>query len=223
MLADNPGMQAPTDSPFYLVAVHGGAGAHPPSADAATKDALRRAARAALLSLATNPMDALSALTHAVTTLEDAEPLNAGFGSNLTLAGRVECDASLMDGRSGAFGGVGAVSGVRHPIAAARAVLEGRRTKDAVLGRVPPLLLVGDGAALLAGVRRVDPESMVSPRARREWQVWKARMVQGGAQGPRGDVEGLHARQDTVGAVVWDSSGGLAAGVSRYVRTPPRD
>ena len=35
----------------------------------------------------------------------------AGYGSNLTLGGRVECDASIMDGRTCDFGSVGAVSG----------------------------------------------------------------------------------------------------------------
>ena len=34
-----------------------------------------------------------------------------GYGSNLTLDGRVECDASIMDGRTSDFGSVGAVSG----------------------------------------------------------------------------------------------------------------
>ena len=34
-----------------------------------------------------------------------------GYGSNLTIDGEVECDASIMDGVTGAFGSVGAVEG----------------------------------------------------------------------------------------------------------------
>ena len=42
---------------------------------------------------------------------QDDEVTNAGRGSYLTEDGHVECDASVMDGRSGAFGAVGAVPG----------------------------------------------------------------------------------------------------------------
>lgn len=43
--------------------------------------------------------------------VQDDEVTNAGKGSNLTASGHVECDASAMDGQTGAFGAVGAVPG----------------------------------------------------------------------------------------------------------------
>jgi isoaspartyl peptidase/L-asparaginase-like protein (Ntn-hydrolase superfamily) len=38
-----------------------------------------------------------------------------GYGSNLTADGEVECDAAIMDGRTGDFGSVGALSGDSIP------------------------------------------------------------------------------------------------------------
>jgi taspase (threonine aspartase 1) len=49
---------------------------------------------------------AVDAVEAAIKVLEDKEITNAGFGSNLSIEGIVECDATLVDhlGRSGACG-----------------------------------------------------------------------------------------------------------------------
>ena len=67
-----------------------------------------------------------------------SRPTLAGYGSNLTVDGTVECDASVFDGNSGDFGAVGAVAGLKNPIGAAHAVLRSARKRDK-LGRIPPL------------------------------------------------------------------------------------
>ena len=61
-----------------------------------------------------NGGDAVDAVEIAVKVLEDKEITNAGFGSNLTIHGEVECDATIVDhyGRSGAVGAVGSKSPV---------------------------------------------------------------------------------------------------------------
>ena len=83
---------------------------------------------------------ALDAVMAAVTVLEDDEQWNAGRGSALTAAGTVEMDAAVADGRARRFGGVACVTGVRHPVLAARAVMDDGRH----------VLLAGAGAEAFA-------------------------------------------------------------------------
>lgn len=59
---------------------------------------------------------AIEAVEEAVKVLEDKEITNAGFGSNLSIDGTVECDATMVDhlGRSGACGAVPSTSFSLH-------------------------------------------------------------------------------------------------------------
>lgn len=237
-----------SEAPFYFIAVHGGAGYHPPSSDSSIRRSLRTAVSSALTTLTTinsdesgsgsrrpgTPPTALDTTTALIAALEDSPEFNAGYGSNLTFDGDVECDAALMDGGCHAFGGVGAVRCVRNPVLLARCVLDARCQQPPRLGlglgRVPPLLLVGEGAVHFAAERGVragaveEPAEMVAPRARREWEVWRERWgdEERRTSGPSDDLGAgadlamLRARQDTVGAVVVQGDAGddVAAGVS---------
>lgn len=93
----------------FFVAVHVGAGFHAPSNEKALRSAMKRACLAASLVLRKGSGGCLDAVSAAIQVLEDDPVTNAGRGSNLTEDGRVECDASIMDGDTGAFGAVGAV------------------------------------------------------------------------------------------------------------------
>ena len=107
------------------IVVHGGAGGLP--RDAERLERMRSGAAAAVEAghavLAAGGA-ALDAVEAAVVVLEDDPEFNAGRGAALTEYGRVELDASMMDGTTRAAGAVAAVRGVRNPIRAARAVLE---------------------------------------------------------------------------------------------------
>ncbi|PIL36184.1 hypothetical protein GSI_01844 [Ganoderma sinense ZZ0214-1] len=103
---------------LQIIAVHGGAGFHPKSTDPDVKRALRLACTNAgpSSSLEHDDEAALLMTCIAISTLEDDGCLNAGYGSNLTLSGTTECDASVMDGNTGDFGAVGSVSGAGEHI-----------------------------------------------------------------------------------------------------------
>ncbi|XP_057454568.1 putative threonine aspartase isoform X3 [Lotus japonicus] len=92
----------------FFVAVHVGAGYHSPSNDKPLRSAMNRACLAAASVLSSGSGLCLDAVVAAIQVLEDDPSTNAGRGSNLTENGGVECDASVMDGKSGAFGAVGA-------------------------------------------------------------------------------------------------------------------
>ncbi|KAI4114712.1 MAG: hypothetical protein LQ345_004553 [Seirophora villosa] len=109
----------------------------------------------------------------AIMVLEEQEITNAGYGSNLSLDGTVECDATIVDhyGRSGA---VGAVGQIQHPIHLARLILD-YSTKPLSLRRVPPNLLAGPGATDFAESLQLPilpHDSLISDAARARWLKW---------------------------------------------------
>ena len=127
---------------------------------------------------------ALAAVQAAVRQMEDEPLLNAGVGATLTQDGTIELDASIMDGTELRSGAVAGVRDLRHPVDAARAVLDDGRH----------LLLIGEGASRLAaaaGVERCEPGTFATDRQIKRWEA-----------------------ADTVGAVARDDDGRTAVAVS---------
>ncbi|MDE3230204.1 MAG: isoaspartyl peptidase/L-asparaginase [Chloroflexota bacterium] len=194
--------------------VHGGAGLIPADRQAAASEGCRAAALAGWQALLAGG-SALDAVQTAIMALEDNPGFNAGTGSVLTLDGRPELDAGLMDGETLAVGGVAGLQRIKNPILLARAVLAS-----------PHALLVGVGAeqfATEAGLPLVDPETLVTEAQRARWR----RGYRDGDDvnvGPSlgglevGAVaENVHAddtKHGTVGAVAVDAEGRVAAGAS---------
>jgi beta-aspartyl-peptidase (threonine type) len=171
---------------------HGGAGALPEDRDA-YRQALGAAVAAGWARLRAGG-SALDAVEACVIAMEDDPRFNAGYGSVLTEAGTVECDASIMEGERLGAGAVAAVSGVRNPVRLARRVLDDGRQ----------VFLVGAGAEAFArerGVSLCDPAALVTERQ----QIRLRERLEG---------RGVAAPGGTVGAVALDSRGLVAAATS---------
>ncbi|KAG8720330.1 hypothetical protein FRC08_000558 [Ceratobasidium sp. 394] len=192
---------------MLIIAVHGGAGNHSLNKDseAQIKKGLKEACLSAQNTFI-NKQDACLAVRDSIIVMEDNPGFNAGTGSNLTMNGDVECDASIMNAAED-FGAVGAVTGVKNPIVAAYGILEESQITD-VHGRIPPLVLAR--RPLTPSSAPVDQSTMITPKALSEWKRWKAVVGSGSAEGPFGST----VVQDTVGAVACTIDGGVSAGVS---------
>src|SRR5277367_2141078 len=138
--------------------VHGGAWAIPDDQTEAHQIGVSNALAIgyALLEDGASAVDAVEA---AVTILEDDETFDAGRGSFLTSAGRVQLDALLMDGSNLRAGGVACVERLRNPIQAARLVLD----------KSPHIYFVGAGAEDFAerhGMALIGNSELVLDRER---------------------------------------------------------
>lgn len=193
-----PGCHIKRVNPRWAVIVHGGFLAPERQRDVAVARDMRAAliealqAAGAILDRDRSGMDAVEA---ALVILEDCPSFDAGRGSALTAEGQVEMDAAIMRGQDLMAGAVAGVTRVRNPIRAARAVLE----------HSPHVLLQGRGAdefATQQGLEQADPAYFITDRMRESLRAARQRV-----NAARNDM-------GTVGCVVRDAGGQIAAGTS---------
>lgn len=223
---------AAQEAPRWSFAIHGGAGVIEraglsPDQDAAYRAALHRALQAGSAVLADGG-SAMDAVQVAIELMEDEPLFNAGRGAVFTAAGRNELDAAVMNGSDLSAGAVAGLTTTRHPIAAARAVME----------RSPHVMLIGEGADTFAasvGLEQVDPAFFFTER---RWQGLETALRAQNlpiparpAGAPAAPAPGTMAevapplderKFGTVGAVALDSEGRLAAGTSTGGMTAKR-
>lgn len=143
----------------------------------------------------------LDAIEYAIRVMEDAPLFNAGRGSVFTHDGKQEMDASVMEGKTVKAGSVAGVTQLRHPVSAARAVMD----------HSTHVMLIGAGAEAFA--RQQNLEFVTS-----DWLFDQTRWEQ--YQQALGEDRQFmdHASDDqkygTVGAVALDRDGNLASGSS---------
>lgn len=170
-------------SPCAII-VHGGAGRISDGLINQRLDGCRAAAMAGWAILNSGGT-ALDAVQQAVEVLEDDPLFNAGTGAVLNATGKVQLDASIMDGLTLNAGAVAWVNRIRHPITLARRILEDGRH----------VLLVGEPALDFArahGIAECREQDLI---VERQYQRWRE-------------------KHGTVGCVALDQSGRMAAGTS---------
>ena len=195
------------------LAIHGGAGGDGPWKGPTDLDPKRVTCMQNVLttvgSMLESGIDALEAVTVAVEMLEDEPLFNAGIGSVLAADGKVTMDASIMNGTDSAAGSVVNVTNIRHPIRAAKKVLE----------KGWPVMLNSKGAedfAIKQGVEVVSQNWLVTDLRKAQWQKWKDNNSRPGSTDEDDGVMLDHDGEalGTVGAVAIDSQGNLAAATS---------
>lgn len=216
-----PGALA-TDQPRldYAIAIHGGAGVIPKDMEEERKqeyfDALEEALRAGQEQLESGAA-AMDVVENVVRILEDVPLFNAGKGSVFTAEGKNELDAAIMDGSNRDCGAVSGLTSVKNPISLARMVME----------KSPHVFFQGDGAEVFAdemGVERVEQEYYYTEHRWQSLQNALERQKAAGGDGVDFSVEKGTGdeKYGTVGCVVLDKNGNLAAGTSTGGMTAKR-
>ncbi|MFA8433147.1 MAG: isoaspartyl peptidase/L-asparaginase family protein [Marinifilaceae bacterium] len=189
------------EGPNYVVVIHGGAGfITPEKVDAQKAKAYHANLNEALLvgdSILSRGGTCLDAVEKVIHVLEDSPLFNAGKGAVFTHHGTNELDASIMYGKDRNAGAVAGVGDIKNPISAARKVME----------KSEHVMLSGKGASQFAkeqGLTIVDSSYFFT---KNRWESLQ-RILKKERKMTKGD------RHGTVGCVVLDSYGNLAAGTS---------
>ena len=201
----------------YLLVIHGGAGTilkseMTPEMEKAYTESLARALQAGydILKKGGSSLDAVEA---AVKLMEDDPLFNAGKGAVFTNEGKNELDAAIMNGKTRAAGAVAGLTTVRHPVSAARAVME----------KSNHVMMIGSGAekfAAASGLEIVDPSYF---RTESRWRSLERAKKEDSVKSLSGSdtskkISYRFINKDdkfgTVGAVALDRSGNLAAATS---------
>jgi L-asparaginase / beta-aspartyl-peptidase len=220
LFASGCAVQSSPPANTWALVIHGGAGVIERASMTRELEAEYRAALRAALDNGARVLgeggSALDAVESTIRLMEDDPHFNAGRGAVFTASGKNELDASIMDGATLRAGAVAAVSRIRHPITAARAVME----------KSPHVMLSGEGADVFAkeqGLELADPSFFFTER---RWLELERALKQhgdpiparpAGAPKPRGATTPRQPDEHkfgTVGVAALDLKGNLAAGTS---------
>ena len=191
----------------YTLAIHGGAGVILKENMSDDKETAYRKSLKKALDLGGAMLgqgySALDSVQFVVMALENDPKFNAGKGAVFSAAGINELDASIMDGRDRNAGAVASVTTIKNPIVLARAVMDKSRH----------VMLQGEGAETFAKAQKIET---VDPKyffTKRRWNQMKKKVKANKAK-KHSFLNTPETKYGTVGAVVKDNCGNLAAGTS---------
>ncbi len=183
----------------YAIAIHGGAGNTKPAdfpekAREKYKDKLQEALQKGT-ELLESGTSAVKTVEEVINILENSPLFNAGKGAVFTHQGKNELDASIMNGKNLNAGAVAGVTNIKNPITAAKQVM---LNSDHVM-------LAGSGASRFAKKEELQIVDTSYFYTERRWKALQKYLKD--------------EKNGTVGCVVLDKKGNLAAGTSTGGRT----
>ncbi|PHR58650.1 MAG: hypothetical protein COA43_10360 [Robiginitomaculum sp.] len=186
----------------WTMALHGGAGVIVKENFTAEKEKAYRDTLTETLQTGADMLkdgaSALDVIEVTIRKMENDPKFNSGKGAVFSAAGFNELDAAIMDGRDKNAGSVASVKRIKNPISLARSVMENSRH----------VMLIAEGAETFAkeqGVEMVDPSYFYTER---RWKQMQAKVAK-----KHGAIN-AETKYGTVGVVVKDGCGNLAAGTS---------
>ena len=183
-------------SQSYTIVIHGGAGYMEPTMPIDLQKRYLGTMDSALqigANVLNNNGTSIDAVEQVINYMENCPLYNAGKGAVFTYEGKNELDASIMNGSNLMAGAVAGVSRIKHPISAARKVMEAS----------PHVMLSGEGANQFAeeqGLEIVGNSYFKTDRRFKSFEKAKEKY--------------LKDKMGTVGCVVYDGKGNVAAGTS---------
>ncbi|MBW6491423.1 MAG: isoaspartyl peptidase/L-asparaginase [Lentimicrobium sp.] len=182
----------------YVLVIHGGAGNVTPERITHEKRALYQQKLTEALEAGEKVLSSggssLDAVVAAIQLMEQCPLFNSGKGAVFNSEGKIELDASIMDGKTLKAGAVAGVTIIKSPVEAARRVMDSSAH----------VMMAGAGAeefARIQGIELVDPSYFYTEESWQEYLKVKAKIEKDGRKG-------------TVGAVALDINGNLAAATS---------
>jgi L-asparaginase / beta-aspartyl-peptidase len=187
----------------YAIVIHGGAGTiKKEQMDSAKEKAYLDKLNEALSKgekMLKEGSKGIDVVVKVIQIMEESPLFNSGVGAVFTHDGKVELDASIMDGLNLKAGAVAGITDVKSPIELAYRVMTNS----------PHVMLAGKGASEFA-----KKEGLTMVKNKYFYTKERYTALQKALDNEKKQVKGEREKHGTVGCIVLDTYGNLAAGTS---------